>query len=93
MQAHVWDPENSKRPLVTGEANVVEWKHAPQQAPRFRVVLTTQGGPDSDLSQYKGRTLILSLDDGRRAKVQVQYVSTLPSGMVSTLRVLEDWET
>ena len=92
MQASVWDPEHLKRPLVTGEASVVEWHHAPENAPRFRVVLTTQGVPENDLAQYKGRELYLSLSDGRQARVRVQYVSTLPTGIIATLRVLGDWE-
>lgn len=92
MRATVWDPENPKQPLVEGDAEVVEWKHAPEGAPGIRVVLTTQGVPDHDLAQYKGHMLTLSLDDGRKARVRVQYVSTLPSGMISTLRVVEEWE-
>ena len=92
MQASVWDPQDSKRPLVTGEAEIVEWKHAPTGAPRLRVVFTTQGVPDKDLAQYKGRPLKLSLEDGREVEVRVQYVSTLPSGMISTLRVLSEGE-
>ena len=90
MRASVWDPKNPKGPLVTGEAQVVEWKHAPKDAPRVRVVFTTQGVPENDLAQYKGQTLALSLDDGRRLQVRVQYVATLPSGVISTLRVLEE---
>ncbi len=91
MQGSVWDPEELKEPLVTGEVSVVEWKHATGNAPRFRVVLTTQGMPDHDLAQYKGRDLYLTLEDGRQARVRVQYVSTLPTGMISTLRVVGDW--
>ncbi len=89
MRARVWDPEDPKKSLVTGEAEIVEWKHAPADAPRTRVVFTTNGVPDNDLAQYKGRTLALSLDDGRQVQVRVQYVATLPSGIISTLRVLE----
>ncbi len=92
MRATVWDPENPKQPLVEGDAEVVEWKNAPEGAPGIRVVFTTQGVPDNDLAQYKERVLSLSLDDGRKARVKVQYVSTLPSGMISTLRVVEGWE-
>ncbi len=89
MRATVWDPEKPKQPLVVGEAEIIEWKHAPENAPGIRVVFTTQGVPDNDLSQYKGRDLHLTLDDGRKATVRVQYVSTIPSGIISTLRVLE----
>ncbi len=92
MRATVWDPENPKRSLVVGDAEVVEWKNAPEDAPGVRVVFTTKGVPDNDLAQYKGRDLYLTLDDGRKATVRVQYVSTLPSGIISTLRVVEGFK-
>ncbi len=92
MQGSVWDPDHLKRPLVTGEVSVVEWQHAPEEAPRFRVVLTTEGMPEHDLAQYKGRELYLTLEDNRQARVRVQYVSTLPTGIIATLRVLGTWE-
>ncbi len=92
MQGTIWHPKNLKAPLVTGEAQVVEWTKAPPGASRYRVVFTTQGVPDNDLAQHKFETLYLVLDDGRQAKVRVQYVSTLPTGIISTLQVLGDWE-
>lgn len=92
MQATIWNPDNLKRPLVTGEAEVTEWVHAAKGAPRFRIVFTTQGVPDNDLAQYKDQILYIALEDGRQAKVKVQYTSTIPSGIITTLRVLSGWE-
>lgn len=92
MQGKVWDPNRLREPLAVGEVSIVEWTHAPEGAPRRRAVLQTEGLPPRDLAQYKGRELYLTLEDGRQARVQVQYVATLPKGIISTLRVLSDWE-
>lgn len=92
MEGKVWDPNKLREPLVVGEVTIVEWTHAPEGAPRRRAVLQTEGMPEKDLAQYKGRELFLTLEDGRQARVQVQYVATLPKGTISTLRILGEWE-
>jgi len=92
MQGAIWDPGNLKKPLAEGDIQIVEWKTAPEGAARERAVFLTKSLPDGDLTQHKERTLYLTLQDGRQAKVQVQYASTTPDGLTSTLKVVSGWD-
>lgn len=92
MQGAIWNPENLKKPLAEGDVQIAEWTVAPEGAARQRAVFITRSLPDKDLAHYKGRVLYLTMEDGRQAKVQVQYTSTTTEGFVSTLKVLSHWD-
>ncbi len=92
MRGTLWNPESLKEPLAEGEAEITTWLHTPDGKPRDRVTLSFAEIPKKHLALYKGQVLYLTLEDGRQAKVTIQYIATLPKGMISTLKVLSSWE-
>ncbi|NPA91838.1 MAG: hypothetical protein GXO55_10405 [Chloroflexi bacterium] len=92
MRGTLWNPNRLKEPLAEGEAEITTWLHTPDGKPRDRVTLSFPDVPKHHLALYKGQVLYLTLEDGRQAKVAIQYVATLPKGMLTTLKVLSGWE-
>ncbi len=92
MRGTLWDPKRLKEPLAEGNAEITTWVHTPDRKPRDRVTFTLDHVPRKNLALFKGDTLYLALQDGRQAKVHIQYFATFPKGIITTLDVLSGWD-